>query len=55
MKNLPTVAAIDRRFGGWALAYGLTGDGREVVVQRRFFNTIITIGPSGAEWFEDQW
>jgi hypothetical protein len=47
--------ARDSRFLGWAIAYGLTGDGREVVVTPRFYNTIMTIGPVGADWFEDSW
>lgn len=45
----------DPRLGGYAITTGLTGDGREVVVSRRMFNTIITIGPAGSDWFDDQW
>jgi hypothetical protein len=43
------------RFLGFAIAYGEVGDGREVVVQRRMYNTIMTIGPVGASWFSDSW
>jgi hypothetical protein len=45
----------DARFGGFAVAYGLTGNGREVVVMRRMFNTLLTIGPVGADWYTDGW
>jgi hypothetical protein len=45
----------DERFCGQALVAGLTADGREVVVTPRMFNSIVTIGPAGAPWIEDQW
>jgi hypothetical protein len=45
----------DERFCGQALVAGLTADGREVVVTPRMFNTIITIGPRGSLWLQDQW
>lgn len=39
----------------WAVQYGTTGDGREVTVFPRMFNTIITIGPVGQPFFDDEW
>jgi hypothetical protein len=54
MKPVPGLEK-DKRFCGYAVVAGLTADGREVVVTPRMFNTIVTIGPAGAQWIEDQW
>lgn len=45
----------DGRLGPLVLAYALTGDGRECVVQQRMYNVILTIGPVGMHWFSDSW
>jgi hypothetical protein len=45
----------DPRLGEYAVAVGLTDDGREVVVQWRPYNTTISIGPAGKDWFDDFW
>jgi hypothetical protein len=31
------------------------GDGREIAVYLRLFNSILQIGPSGAAWYETHW
>lgn len=54
MTNLPEHLS-DPRFAGFAVAYGLTTAGDEVVVMRRMYNTVMTIGPAGEPWFRDQW
>jgi hypothetical protein len=33
----------------------LLPDGRELTIIIRAFNTILTIGPAGEHWFDDQW
>jgi len=38
-----------------ALRYRVLPDGRELCVIVRMFNTILTIGPAGERWFDDQW
>ncbi len=45
----------DERFCGSATAAGYTADGREVVVYRRMYNAIITIGPAGSDAFDQHW
>ncbi len=45
----------DGRLGQFVAAYGITGDGRELVVQRRMFNATITIGPRGSHEYDDHW
>lgn len=37
------------------IAYGLTGDRREVVILWRWFNTLLTIGPVGSDGYDDGW
>lgn len=45
----------DPRFGCFAVVAGYADDRREVVVIRRLYNTIVTIGPPGAEWIDNFW
>lgn len=42
-------------YGPTAVAYGDVGDGREVVVYVRMFNTIIVIGRKGVMDFHQHW
>lgn len=37
------------------IAYGLTDDGREIVILLRWFNTLLTIGPVGDCGYADGW
>lgn len=54
MRNRPEFLN-DRRFLRQAVAVGLVGDGREVVVYPRLYNSIVAIGRVGNSWIDDFW